>query len=198
MAADGPDGWRSARGERVPDLRVFLVGGILLLYPRISRRGLVFGTYVGEVLAESDAVRDLLAFWTRGCLVLMALSLVVGLGISAAGQPVTGNLTGTAVLLLSAPFLYLATYLRARAPAPRVAARQAELAAAPLEVDERGGDRFAKLALAVCVLTALGTVVHALVRYESLPQRIPTVFQLIGLTDEPSTRSLAAVLYVPS
>ena len=38
------------------------------------------------------------------------MSLVVGLGISLAGGPVAGNLTGTAILLLGGLGLYLRLY----------------------------------------------------------------------------------------
>ena len=47
--------------------RVLLVGGILLLLPRITRRGLLFGAYVGEALADRDAARRLRGSWYRGC-----------------------------------------------------------------------------------------------------------------------------------
>lgn len=36
-------------------LRVFLVGGILLILPRITRKGLLFGVYVGEEVVEGEA-----------------------------------------------------------------------------------------------------------------------------------------------
>ena len=43
--------------------RVFLVGGILLILPRITRRGLVFGVYVGEAFSEGDEARRLMRDW---------------------------------------------------------------------------------------------------------------------------------------
>ena len=109
-------------------VRVFIVGGFLLILPRIVRKGLVFGTYVGEAVADGEAVHSVRRSWNRGCVMLMAVSLLVGYGISLAGWPVTGNLTGTAVLLLSAPLLYLRMYLKARVLAPPAVARQAEVA----------------------------------------------------------------------
>ncbi|MFH1765477.1 MAG: hypothetical protein ABIF09_14915 [Gemmatimonadota bacterium] len=88
-------------------VRVLLVGGILLVLPRISRKGLLFGVYVGEEFVKGDGVRKLLGRWRRACLIVMAVSLFVGLAISFAGYPVPGNLTGTAVLLLAGVGLYL-------------------------------------------------------------------------------------------
>ncbi len=47
-------------------IRVFLVGGILLVLPHITRKGLVFGTYVGEAVADGGAVRGLVRSWSLG------------------------------------------------------------------------------------------------------------------------------------
>jgi hypothetical protein len=83
-------------------LRVLMVGGILLVIPHITRKGLLFGVYVGEDTVKGRPGRQLLQSWRRSCLLTMLLSLVIGLGISVSGAPVAGNLTGTAVLLLVA------------------------------------------------------------------------------------------------
>ncbi len=37
-------------------VRVFLVGGIFIMYPRITRKGLLFGVYVGEEFSEGDFI----------------------------------------------------------------------------------------------------------------------------------------------
>ena len=178
--------------------RVFLVGTIFFIFPRIARKGLVFGIYVGEARAEGDVARSLLRSWDRGIALVMTLSLLVGLGISLAGWPVPGNFTGTAVLLLILPLQYLRIYRKARKLAPPDAARQAKRATALIAVDESRGDGFAKLALAICLLTALGTVAFATVRYETLPDRVPTFSSLLGITDELSDKSINVVLFVPS
>lgn len=146
--------------------RVLLVGGILLILPRITRKGLLFGAYVGEALADRDVARRLLGSWYRGCVILMVLSLLVGLGISLAGRPVTGNLTGTAVLLLGGVGLYLRFYSRARKLALPAAAQQAAKATAPLGGGEPKGSGLAKLALGFCLLTSLATFVYAIVSHE--------------------------------
>ncbi len=53
--------------------RVLIVGGFLLLLPRITRKGLLFGTYVGEASADRDAARMILGDWSRGCVFMMLL-----------------------------------------------------------------------------------------------------------------------------
>ena len=50
--------------------RVFLVGGFLLILPKITRKGLLFGTYVGEASTDREAARLLLRDWSRGCVYL--------------------------------------------------------------------------------------------------------------------------------
>ncbi len=108
-------------------VRVCVVGGILLVLPSITRKGLLFGAYVGEAFTDRDEARRLLGSWYLGCVILMAMSLLVGLGISfLAGRPVAGNLTGTAFLLLGALGLYLRFHSRARGLTPPLAALQAE------------------------------------------------------------------------
>ena len=146
--------------------RVVLVGGIFLILPRITRKGLLLGAYVGEALADRDVARRLLGGWYRGCLMLMALSLSIGLGISLAGWPVAGNLTGTAVLLLGALGLYLRLYYGARKLAPPYAAQQAERAVAPLSGAEPASTGLPKLALGGCLIASIATFVYAIVSYE--------------------------------
>jgi hypothetical protein len=165
-------------------VRVLLVGGILLILPRITRVGLLFGVYVGEAWADRDVARRLLGGWYRGCVILMMLSLLVGYGISLAGRPVAGNLTGTAVLLLGALGLYLRFYYRARELAPPVAAQQAVRATAPLDGGKPKGAGLAKLALGLCLLTSLAVFAYATVSYEAMSDR--------------ESPSFVTIMFVPS
>lgn len=179
-------------------VRVALVGGILLAFPRISRKGLVFGTYVGEALAEGDSVRALRRSWDRSCFALMAVSLLIGLVIAAAGWPVHGNLTGTAVLLGTAPFLYLRAHRRARGLAQPEVARQAQVSTAPLDLDEARGTGFAQLCLVLCALAALATAIYGVLRYEAMPREIPGFAGVVGFDVGLSDKSLPDVLFVPA
>jgi uncharacterized membrane protein len=161
--------------------RVILVGGFLILLPHITRKGLILGAYVGEGACDQGSARDLVRGWTRGCLLLMAVSLVVGLSISVAGWPVAGNYTGTGVLLLGAGLLYLRFHSRARALASPAAAEQAATATAPLVVGKRRGAVLAWLAVGICSVTTVATFVYALDSYRYM-----------------SGRSFAAIMSVPS
>ena len=144
-------------------VRVLLVGGFLLILPRITRKGLLFGAYIGEATADRDVARMVKSDWSRGCVYLMVFSLFVGYSISLAGMPVVGNLTGTSVLLLGALVLYLRTYRRARALAPQGVDRRAHTSVAPLVGGEPLGKGFAKLALGICLVVSGATFVYAIV-----------------------------------
>tara|TARA_Y100000031_G_scaffold157177_1_gene217209 strand:- start:9135 stop:10274 length:1140 start_codon:yes stop_codon:yes gene_type:complete len=178
-------------------IRVFLIGGILLILPRIVRKGLVFGAYVGEAVSDGDAARNIRRDWNQGCLVVMALSLVVGLGISFAGWPLTGNLTGTAVLILSATLLYIRMYLKSRELAPRSVARQAEVASASLAVTSPRNVAFATFSLVTCLLAGLATIVYVAVSYEAIPEQMVSYANILGITDELTEKSIFAVMYAP-
>ena len=147
-------------------VRVLLVGGLLIILPRITRKGLLFGVYVGEEMVDTEAFRRLRSGWTRGCLTLMALSLAIGYVISLAGHSFAGNLTGTAALLLGALVLYFRIYFKARELAPPDAAHQAATATAPLIGGKPAGTGLAKLAVGVCITVSIATFVYALVSYE--------------------------------
>ncbi len=179
-------------------VRVFLVGGIFLLLPRISRKGLLFGVYVGEEFAGGRAYRALVKSWDRGCWFFMAAALLVGLVFSAAGHAVAGNLTGTAVLLLGVGGLYLRTNSRARWLAPPDVPPQAWRATAALEMGTRGGETIAKVSLVICLVAALATVIYGLANYQSLPARLPTLWNMIGGGESFTDKSILMVMYVPS
>lgn len=179
-------------------VRVLLVGGIFLILPLVMRKGLLFGAYVGEEFAEGSRARRLVRRWYLGCLIAMGLSLAVGLGISAAGWPLAGNLTATAILLLAGLALYLRMYYTARALAPPGVARQAARAVAPLEQGEPKGAAFAKLALGICIGAGLATLVYAMVSYPALPDRVPIHFGVSGQPDAWSEKSIVAMMLVPS
>jgi uncharacterized membrane protein len=148
--------------------RVLLVGGILVVLPRITRKGLVFGAYVGEATVDRKDARRILAGWDRSCVTLMVVSLLVGWAISLAGRPVAGNLTGTAILVLGAAMLYLRFHHRARDLVPAAAARQAEQATAPLLGSDARGTGLAVFALGFCLVTALATLAYAIVSYPAV------------------------------
>ncbi|MFC1791160.1 DUF1648 domain-containing protein, partial [Gemmatimonadota bacterium] len=166
--------------------------------PRITRKGLLFGVYVGEEFAGGEAARLVLRSWDRGCLTVMASALLVGLAGTAMGHAVAGNLTGTAVLLLGGAGLYIRSYSDVRGLARPDVARQAGLATAALQVGGSREETFAKISLLICLVVALATLIYGLVSYQGMPARIPTLWSMIGGADGWTEKSYLTVLYVPS
>lgn len=179
-------------------VRVILVGGIFFVFPRISRTGLMFGVYVGEEVAGGEPAAALLRMWSRDCLLAMVLALVVGIVISVAGWPVTGDLTGTAVLLLALTAMYLRFYAKARRLAPDEVSSQATVATASLSVTGRSGETFAMVTLAICLLAGLAAIGYTLARYQTLPSRVPTFFSVLGIVRGASRKTLVTALFVPT
>lgn len=177
--------------------RVFLVGTIMFFFPRIARKGLMFGTYLGEERAE-ESRRELLRSWDRGSALIMLVALVVGWSIGLTGRWVPGNLIGTVFLLVPFVPLYFWVYGKARRLAPPAAARQALKSAASLEVDENRGEGFALLALGICLVASLALLGWAIVSFQAMPARIPTLANLWGYGDELTDKSLVPVILIPA
>lgn len=178
--------------------RVFLVGAIFFVFPRIGRKGLMFGTYLGEEKAEGSVRRQLLGTWDRGLVLILLVSLAVGWSIGFSGRWVPGNLIGTTVLLLSFIPLYLVTHRKARGLASPDVGRQAMQASATLQVDEGRGDDLALFALAVCLVQALALIAYATLAFQTMPDQIPTLGNIFGQGEGFTDKSLVTVLYVPS
>lgn len=162
-------------------VRVAIVGAFLLILPHITRRGLLFGTYVGEAPSEVAAGSRLLGRWYIGCMMIMAAPLLVGYGISLAGRPVAGSLIGTVILLVGALALYLRFHFQARKLAPAVAAATAARASASLERPEQRAVGLARLVLAMCIVIAFATFAYTMIRLPDM-----------------DVESVAAVMFVPS
>jgi len=150
-------------------LRVVLVGGFMIALPRITRKGLLFGVYVGEETTDGDAARRLRVEWPRGCLLVMLLSISAGYGISLLGSPFAGSMIGTAVLILASFGLYIRFHHKALELAPPEAARQAAQATASL----RGGRDLTAVRLAWCAfvfgaVVSVATLVYAVASLDGI------------------------------
>ena len=178
-------------------VRVFLVGGIFLMFPRITRRGLFFGVYVGEEFADGDVPRAVLRSWDRGCGIVMAAALLVGLVGTLAGSAVAGNLTGTAVLLLGLTGLYFRSYSKVKSLRRPNVARQAGRARAVLQAGNPKGETFAKITLVICLLVSLATLTYAYLSYPGMGERMPTLWSLIGGSEGTTETSYLTILYAP-
>jgi uncharacterized membrane protein len=147
-------------------IRVAVVGGFLIILPRITRKGLLFGAYVGEETTDGEVARRLRADWPLGCALVMLLSLGLGYGLSLVGWPMTGNLIGTATLILASFGLYVGFHIRARRLAPPETARQAAMAAASLQGGSTPGAGLAWFALVFCLVVSVANFAYAIFRLE--------------------------------
>ncbi len=102
-----------------------IVGGFYFLFPRISRRGLLFGVYVGEEASTGEAARRITHSWYLGMAAWFAASFAVSLVSGIMFHSPGGSIF--ALFLLSIGFLieYLRAYRRARQITPEIAPRAA-------------------------------------------------------------------------
>ena len=175
-------------------VETIILGAILIILPRIGRRGLLFGVYVGEARSMGEEAERLRREWTRGMAILVVAALVVGMGLEAAlANPVLMPLS-SGLLVLGFFVLYFRSYGRAR----RLAADAPPPAAAPFQSGPAPSAGIAPLVVLVVGLSggllALG---YAWSHYPLLPERIPVHFGLDGRPDGWAPRSAASVMFLP-
>jgi len=178
-------------------LRGLIVGGFLFILPKITRKGLLFGAYVGEGTTASEAAAKLRRSWSRSCIALTLIAIAVGLSVGVAGRPMTGTFVCIGVLVFVGPLVYLRSHLAARELAPPTAQRQGEVAVASLEADEPRGERLAKIALGTCIVVGVAVAEHAALNYDGIPAQVPTWFGFSGDPAALSPKSVGTVM-VPS
>ncbi len=144
------------------------VGALLVIQPRIARRGLLFGVYVGEERwAGADAAR-ITRTWYLGMAAIAALSLAAGEAVIFL-QPVKplGIVVALVVLSVLSSAVYLVVYLQAR----KMALPGQRAAAAALAADSRWSLALPLSALVVgvaggvLVIYAIGGSLYLAIRY---------------------------------
>lgn len=175
-------------------VELVFIGGLFLLYPRITRRGLLFGVYVGEEASRGDEAARITSGWYRGMIAILAVCLLGGLAGAFLAPSPWVSLFATFLLIGGFVAMYLWAYRRARALAPT---HPAIIAAAPLATAPPP-----RLALPVAVLAiglALGffTLAYTLAHYDALPARVPVHFGASGKPDGWATKSVGSVMTMP-
>jgi len=175
-------------------VEVAVVGGFMLLYPRIARKGLLFGVYVGEERSRSDAARAITRAWYRGMIAAIVLAIVVGVLLGARPRFPLGMFAPALLLGAAVVGLYLHAYRDARRLAPPQGT--------PLAVAARGAAPKPNLALPWAVLLAstlagLCVIVYTVTRYDAMPDPMPTHFGLMGQPNGWSKKSVGAVMVLP-
>ena len=178
-------------------LQTLAIGILLLIQPRISRRGLLFGVYVGEDRWSGDEARAITSRWTRDILAAMVATPLLGLAVAATAPSSPGRVTGGAVLsILLLSLVSYAEYLRAHLQARRLAVPGAPAAAAlvgelPHSLVVPGAS------LVFASLSGIAIVAYAALHYSEMPLQIPTHFGFSGAPDAWSPRSFGSVMALP-
>jgi uncharacterized membrane protein len=171
-----------------------IVGSYYLLFPRISRRGLLFGVYVGEETSGSEAARRITRSWYVGMVLWLAASLAVSLVSGSQFQSVTGSMI--ALMLLTTGFMV--EYLRAYGRALRLASKGTPRAAAAfIEMEEPKPLWLPYLAMGLGLAGGIYAIAYARSHYAQLPVMVPTHFGLLGQPDAWKPRSFSSVMLLP-
>lgn len=171
-----------------------LIGGFFLLYPRIARRGLLFGVYVGEEAHESDRAREITRSWYRAIVACLVGTTALGgaLALSAPHPPVAA--APPLLLLLGFLAAYLRAYRQARTIAP---VEPPSPGVAPLVPVRGPGPLLPALTLTASVALGVFAVGYAASHYADLPARVPTHFGPSGTPDAWRPKSFFTVMLLP-
>lgn len=172
-----------------------LIGGIALLYPRIVRRGLLFGVYVGEEVFESEAAKAVARGWDRTMLGAFVACNLLGLALSLVSSNPYAAVVPVHLMLLLFLVLYLRAHFRARLlaptdpPAPDVARLAETLSPSAL---------LPVLTIVLCVACGAFAIAYASAHYAQLPRMVPTHFSFSGEPDAWRPKSFFTVMLLPA
>lgn len=198
----------SAEGWTV--LVILLVGSaclglMLLAFPHISRRGLLFGVYVGEEASQRREAERIGAAWRRRIGLAISAGLAVGLAVGAAGRPLVGGLTAEIVVLVVAVYAYVRAHRAAQAlsgaggGSRAVPAETEDGPAADAAVGRAGAaGLMAVVVLLLAVATASASLAYAWLHYGDMPDRVPMHFDWRGEPDAWAERSFLHAMLLPS
>jgi uncharacterized membrane protein len=173
---------------------VVLVGGLALLYPRIVRKGLLFGVYVGERAFEGDEARRITRGWDRGMLTSMAASLVLGGVLAFSSTEPFAVIVPVPALFAASLAFYLQAYFRAGRLAP---GGPPPAAVAPLAPTPPARAALPAITLAAGVACGAFAIAYSWVHYAELPDMVPTHFGPSGAPDAWRPKSFFTVMLLP-
>jgi uncharacterized membrane protein len=178
----------------VLSVETIAAGGFMLLIPKITRRGLLFGVYVGEAQSTSDRARAITRGWYVVMIAALAASVVLGVGLALRHPQSPKGALVSLVLLLGAT---VASYLWAHVRSLALAAPGAPVSAAAFVVDQRQSLTIPIVATAVALVGGAMAVGYAWWHFADMPASIPTHFGASGRPDAWSPRSFRSVMLLP-
>jgi len=175
-------------------VETIVAGLFMLLIPRITRRGLLFGVYVGEAQSTGDQARAITRGWYVVMIAALAASVVLGVGLALRdAQSPEGALVPLFLLLGATVVSYLWAHVRSRA----LAMPGAPVSAAAFVVDQPQSLTIPILATAVALVGGTLAVAYAWWHLAEMPASVPTHFGASGRPDAWSPRSFRSVMLLP-
>ena len=170
-----------------------VLGVVAIFLPRITRRGLLFGVYVGEATYDGESARTIRRAWlTRMTVATLACVALAAVLAAKAGNPV-GALFPELALLAIGAVLYVRAYRAARelVGGPGVPLPPPGATVAPT------GTMVPWAVMGVSIAASAWLVAVAASRYDALPDRIPIHFNAAGQADGFAPKSFGSVLALP-
>jgi uncharacterized membrane protein len=173
---------------------VLMVAAFYLMFPRIARRGLLFGVYVGEETALGPEARRLKDGWTGAILAWTALALAAQWLVTVWRGPLSAYAAALLVLLGGYSVEYVRRY---RAALALAAAAPPPVAVAYVAGSPAPRPLLAYLALAFSVGAGLLAIGYTWWHLGDLPARIPVHFNATGRPDGYRPASFGSIWMLP-
>ncbi len=171
-----------------------ITGAFYFLFPRIMRRGLLFGYYVGEAISTGEEAKQITRSWYRGMTLWLLLSLAIVIGTRFYSHSPVAPAVGIAVFVLG----FLIEYLRAYFRASHLSMRGAPpVAAAVLSAEKPSRLLLPYVAIGLGLIGGVGVVLYAWSHYGQLPNMVPKHFGISGTPDSWKPKSFFTVMLLP-
>ena len=175
-------------------IETLVAGGFTLLIPRVTRRGLLFGVYVGEQQSGGDEARAITRGWYVVMIAALAASVVLGTSLTLAHPEHPAGALSSLFLLLAASLVsYLWAHFRARA----LATTGAPKSAAAFVVESPQALTVPIIATCIAMVGGAIALGYAWLHYGEMPEQIPTHFGASGLPDSWAPRSFWSIMLLP-
>jgi len=175
-------------------MEVVATAAIFAVLPRIARRGLLFGVYVGAEGWSSAAARAVTTAWYRWMAMVTVGSLVLFAAAARWWSETGAFLAGSLVLVFGCLFAYFRSHYAAR----RLALDTPPPAVTLLDDEPPAAIGIPLLTVALVVLAVAGMCAYAMAHYGEMPERIPVHFDAEGHPDGWASKSVFQVLLLPA
>jgi uncharacterized membrane protein len=176
-------------------LETLIAAAFMLIIPLITRRGLLFGVYVGEEQSDGEEARRITRSWYIWMAGTLVLALLLGTVIASALPKAPELAASTVFAFLGGTLVcYLRAYFQARALPGKATVPSA---AAPLLADRPSSVTLPVAAIIVGLVGGAVAVGYAWIHYPQLPARVPTHFGPSGAPDAWAPKSFASVMLLP-